>query len=66
MVANMISNKNLHRTFTELFIRGRKYFFSFHRAIVLSSTKGCNTKYDTLLYNKDSKQTKASTKCCYT
>ena len=44
VIADMISNNELHPAVSELFIWSKvKYFFGFHYTVILSCTKRCKT-----------------------
>ena len=59
LIADMLSNKKLNPVITELFIRGRKLDIS----IALLCQKKNYTKFYTLFYYGNSKQTRTSTNC---
>ena len=62
MIAEMLSTKILNPEVTELFIRVRKLNISPAFTIFSCSTEKYQTKFYTLLYHKNCKQTRASTK----
>ena len=59
MIADMLSNKKLNRTVTELFIRGRKLNISlvFITQYYFAGPKKYSTKFRALFYYENSKQT---------
>ena len=63
LIANMVYNKKVNPIVTELYIRGRKLNISLvflHNPIFLNQNKS-QTKFYTLFYYKNAKQTRAST-----
>ena len=63
LIANMVYNKKVNPIVTELYIRGRKLNISLvflHNPIFLNQNKS-QTKFYTLFYYKNAKQTRVST-----
>ena len=56
MIADIVAHKGLHPVVTEVFIRGRKHLCCICYTIILSGTKGCYTKYHTVIMNIPNRQ----------